>query len=160
MRTNGPALYKRTLRGTAAAFAVASVATAAAIIPASAQEVMLVTVDQAAVIQLTAPAGTIIIGNPGIAEATMIDDTTVVITGRSYGTTNLIVLDVNGTIIAEQVITVRAGDNQVVIYRQSVRQTYNCTPVCAPILTVGDADPEFQTTTTQIQAHAALALGN
>ncbi len=118
---------------------------------------MLVTVDQAAVLRLTAPAGTIIIGNPSIADATMVDDTTIVITGKSFGTTNLIVLDTNGTIIVEQVITIRSADNQVVVYRQATRQTYNCTPVCAPILNVGDGDPTFQMTTQQMQTHAALA---
>jgi Flp pilus assembly secretin CpaC len=159
MRTSGPALSKRVSHGVAAAFMATSIALAAVASPAGAQEAMLVTVDQASVIRLTAPAGTIIIGNPAIADATMVDETTVVITGRSFGTTNLIVLDTSGTIIAEQVITVTSADNQVVVYRQSIRQTYNCTPICAPILNVGDADPAFQTTTQQIQAHAALAQG-
>ena len=143
MRTNGPAL-SRVSRAAIIALASAAIAFAPQSNAFGAQQTpntLLVTVDQAAVLQLTAPAGTIIIGNPAIAEATMVDNTTIVITGRSFGTTNLIVLDANGTIIAEPVITIRSADNQVVVYRQSTRETYNCTPVCAPILNVGDGDP-------------------
>lgn len=158
MRTNGPAL-SRAARAFAIVLATASIGIAADSGALAADPTMLVTVDQAAVLHLTAPAGTIIIGNPAIADATLVDEATIVITGRAFGTTNLIVLDATGTIIAEQVITIRAADNQVVVYRQSTRETYNCTPVCAPILNVGDGDPAFQTTTQQMQAHAALAQG-
>lgn len=118
---------------------------------------MLVTVDQAAVVRLSAPAGAIIVGNPAIADATVVDASTIVVTGRSFGTTNMIVLDTFGNIIADDLITVQPATDQVVVYRRAVRQTYSCTPICAPTLNVGDGDPTFQTTTEQIAARAALA---
>ena len=126
MRTNGPAL-SRVSRAAIIALASAAIAFAPQSNAFGAQQTpntLLVTVDQAAVLQLTAAAGTIIIGNPAIAEATMVDNTTIVITGRSFGTTNLIVLDANGTIIAEPVITTVCG--QACSSTQSSRARPRC----------------------------------
>ena len=54
---------------------------------------VIVTVDRAKVFRMSSPAKTVIIGNPSIADATVEDDVTLVLTGRSFGVTNLIVLD-------------------------------------------------------------------
>ena len=161
MRTNGPANPWRALRRLAPVIAALSIGFAVNAGQAAAQEAeaMLITVDQAAILQLNSPAGTVIIGNPAIADATIVDAQTLVVTGRSFGTTNLIILDDAGNLLTNELITVQAASNQVVVYRRSVRQTYSCTPVCAPTLNVGDGDPTFQTVNEQIQARQALALG-
>ena len=161
MRSYRPAALYRTVRLLLVPVAVFAIGLAPSM-EASAEtpNPMLVTVDQATVLRLGFQAGAIVVGNPGIADATVIDSMTIVVTGRSFGTTNLIVLDANGNVIAEELITVQAAVDQVVVYRRSVRQTYSCTPICAPTLNVGDGDPAFQTTTGQIQARQALALGN
>ena len=62
---------------------------------------VLVTVDQAKVFRVSRPAGTIIIGNPAIVDATIQDDQTLILTGRSFGVTNLIVLDANGNQLSD-----------------------------------------------------------
>lgn len=125
----------------------------------TAEQGTLVTVDQAFVLRLDSPAGAVVIGNPAIADATIMDTQTLVITGRSFGTTNLIVLNGNGETILEQTITVQGAHNQVTVYRRDVRQSYSCTPICAPTLNVGDAQPAFELTNEQIQARANLAVG-
>ncbi len=162
MRIHGPALLSRTRRLLAAIpLLVGSCVVMSAFGPASAagDTPMLVTVDQATVIRLSAPANTIVVGNPAIADATIVDASTLVITGRSFGTTNLIVLDAAGNVLTDELVTVQAATGQVVVYRRSLRQTYSCTPVCAPTLNVGDGDPAFQTTTEQILARQAIAGG-
>jgi len=161
MRIYGPTALFRTVRRLVIPVAALAIGLMPAMeAGAESPNPMLVTVDQAMVLRLEFQAGAIIVGNPAIADATVIDSMTIVVTGRSFGTTNLIVLDASGNILSNELITVQAALDQVVVYRRSVRQTYSCTPICAPILNVGDGDPAFQTTNGQIQARQALALGN
>ena len=161
MRTSGPRFYPRVKRALTGVLAAAAIASSSIILPANAQTetATLVTVDQALILRLSAPAGAVIIGNPSIADAAVMDAMTLVITGRSYGTTNLIVLDEAGGIVAQELITVQPAVDQVTVYRRSTRQTLSCTPICAPTVNVGDAGGAFDATTQQIQARAALAGG-
>ena len=112
---------------------------------------------------ISRPADTIIIGNPSIADATIQDNQTLIITGRSYGSTNLIVLDADGQPIADEVLQVQDGDDAIVtVFRRSSRVTLSCAPQCSPTLTIGDSNDAFETVDTQIGAHNALsgAAGN
>ncbi len=107
---------------------------------AGATEPITVTVDRAKILRITTPATTVVIGNPAIVDATMPDEQTLVLTGKSFGTTNLIIMDEMGRQIADQVLHVRMPqDNSVVIMRGPSRYTYNCTPTCERSLSVGDA---------------------
>lgn len=117
-----------------------------------------VVVDYAKVMQVSRPADIVIIGNAAIADITIRDNRTLIITGRSFGTTNLIVLDKEGQTIADEIITVSAPNNQVVtVHRRSSRQSYSCTPDCAPMLVVGDNIATFDAVNSQIKAHGSLS---
>ncbi len=141
----------RALRLLAAGAALAATAAIAQAEP------IAVVVDHAKVMQVSRPADIVIIGNPAIADATIQDNRTLIITGRSFGTTNLIVLDSDGKPIADEVITVAAPNDQVVtVFRRANRQSYSCTPECAPILMVGDNVDVFDSVNQQIQAHGSL----
>ena len=62
-----------------------------------------------------------------------------VITGKSFGITNMIALDAERQVILERRILVKRDDVKVVnLQRGDARQTYNCTPQCNPTVTVGD----------------------
>ncbi len=116
-----------------------------------------VIVDRAKVLHISRPASVVIVGNPAIADATIQDSQTLVITGHSYGTTNLIVLDDSGQSIADEVVTVEPSNDQVVtVYRRALRQTFSCTPDCAPVLSLGDSASAFDSTNSQIQAARSL----
>ncbi len=117
-----------------------------------------VVVDQAKVMHIARPADIVIIGNPAIADATIQDDQTLIITGHSFGTTNLIVLDHSGQPIADAIVTVAPQDNQVVtVYSRSSRQTFSCTPDCAPVLAVGDSSTVFDSVNQQVQQQNSLS---
>jgi Flp pilus assembly secretin CpaC len=119
-----------------------------------------VVVDQAKVMHIARPADIVIIGNPAIADATIQDDQTLIITGHSFGTTNLIVLDHGGQPIADAMVTVAPQDNQVVtVYSRSSRQTFSCTPDCAPVLAVGDSSTVFDSVNQQVQSQNSLSSG-
>ena len=109
------------------AFLVASAAAA----PAVAESGIEVTMNQAKVVKLSRAADTIIIGNPEIADASVQDASTVVLTGKGFGVTNLVILDEAGApIIDEQVSVSRSTAETVRIYRRATVQTLSCTPYC------------------------------
>ena len=122
---------------------------------------VIVTVDQAKVFRVSRPASTIIIGNPAIVDATIEDDQTLVLTGRSFGVTNLIVLDSRGDAIVDQQVVVQGSEtNTVRIYRRNSRETLACAPVCEPTLTIGDDNESFNYASGQIQARNQLSEAN
>jgi hypothetical protein len=103
-----------------------------------------VTVDQARLIRLDSDAAQIIVGNPAIADVTAQNARLLVVTGKSYGTTNLIALDAESKEILSVRFNVLEGDSrQVTLYRGSARQSYHCAPDCLRMLSIGDNKGEF-----------------
>ncbi|CAG0988693.1 MAG: hypothetical protein F9K19_13105 [Rhizobiaceae bacterium] len=90
-----------------------------------------VLMNQAKIVKIARPADTIVIGNPMIADASVQDATTIVLTGKGFGVTNLVILDADGSpIVDEQVIVSRHDPRSVRVYRRSDIQTLSCTPYC------------------------------
>jgi Flp pilus assembly secretin CpaC len=117
-----------------------------------------VVLNQAKVMHISRPADVVIIGNPAIADATIQDNQTLIITGHSFGTTNLIVLDSTGQPIATGMLTVKPPNDQVVtVYRRAARQTFSCTPDCAPVVAVGDTQDAFSGVAGQIQVQNSIS---
>ena len=126
---------------------------------AKSQEPVVVTVDRARVFRISRPAATVIVGNPSIADATIEDEQTLVLTGRSFGVTNLIILDAAGDAIIDQTLVVRGHEaNTVRIYRRSSRETLACAPVCEPTLTIGDNAEAFAYANEKIKARNELSI--
>jgi Flp pilus assembly secretin CpaC len=129
--------------------------------PAFAGETIPVQVDSARLIQLPQRAATVVIGNPLIADLSIQPNGLAVITGKSYGATNVIVLDKQGAVLNEQTVEVKGPtDPTVVVYRGVERQTYSCTPDCWRRITLGDDSDYFketleESTTRNTQAMAA-----
>ncbi len=98
-----------------------------------------VQVNMARLLRISSPAETVIIGNPGIADVTIQDAKTLILTGRSYGTTNLIVLDGAGNPIVDTIIEVVQKQGGIVtVFQGSARTTLACAPECQPIIMLGD----------------------
>lgn len=127
---------------------------------AEAKETIYVTVDHAKVMRVSRPAATVIIGNPGIADATVQDSTTLVITGKSFGVTNMIILDKEGDPIADALLTVQGERvNAVTVYRRTARETFSCSPNCERSLALGDTDDAFGAVRTQVEQRNGFASG-
>lgn len=104
---------------------------------------IIVTYDQSSLLPLPRPAAEIIVGNPVIADVTVQSGNLLVITGKSFGITNLIALDNKRQIIFDRRILVKRDDVKVInLQRGAMRQTFNCSPQCNPTVTVGD-DPAY-----------------
>lgn len=114
------------------AFTAALAAGLAAGASASAAEAGIeVAMYQAKIIKLTRAADTVVVGEPNIADVTVKDSTTIVLTGKGFGVTNLVILDPEGTpIVDEQVYVRRSVEQSVRVYRRSQVQTLSCTPYC------------------------------
>ena len=109
---------------TAAGLAVVAAGLLLARTAAEAGEPISVMIDRAKVMRIARPADTVILGNPAIADATIQDNQTLIITGSSFGSTNLIVLDADGQPIADELLTVQApNDSVVTVYRRADRET-------------------------------------
>jgi len=103
----------------------------AASLPAHADAGIEVVMNQAKIVRLSRPADTIVIGNPLIADASVQDATTIVLTGKGFGVTNLVALDRDGLpIVDEQVTVARDSTSTLRIYRRADVQTLSCTPYC------------------------------
>ena len=106
-----------------------------------------VKVNMARILRISAPAATVIIGNPGVADVTIQDPQTLVLTGKSFGQTNLIVLDNLGNPIADTLVEViQAQADLITVYQGNARNTLVCSPTCQPTIMLGD-DPNFTATT-------------
>jgi len=100
--------------------------------PALAQdEILRVSMNHARVLRLDRAVSKVIVGNSKVADATVADATTIVLTGRSFGTTNLVLLDADGNPIVDERILVSIDEgNTVRVFRQTERTVLSCTPNC------------------------------
>ena len=106
---------------------------------------IVVKYDHSAIMRLTRPVAEVIIGNPSIADISIQSSKLVVVTGRTFGTTNVIALDSAGQIIRNQRIVVKSDEARVVnLHRGPERSTYSCSPGCQSTLTIGDAEKHFK----------------
>ncbi len=92
-----------------------------------------VDVDYARVLKFDRPVSKVIVGNADIADAAVADSQTIILTGKSFGTTNLVILDEKGeAMVDERVLVSLESHNTLQIYRQTERQVLSCTPNCEP----------------------------
>jgi Pilus formation protein N terminal region len=130
--------------------------------PAHAEHAAEVTVrlDQAKLLKLPDKVATIVIGNPLIADVSLQPGGLMVLTGKGYGMTNLLVLDHAGAVLMQKSVLVEGpGGPTVVLYRGIERQTYSCTPICEPRITLGDSNTYFEGAIAQIGNRSGSAQG-
>jgi Flp pilus assembly secretin CpaC len=149
------------LRPFIACAALLSAIAAFALDPVAARprEAIMVSLDQAKLIRIPDRVNTIVIGNPLIADASVQSGGILVITGKGYGTTNIIALDRSGTPLMEREILVEGPRDVVVVYRGIERETYSCAPNCEPRTTLGDNAQFFTRNLTQSTTLSAQAQG-
>jgi hypothetical protein len=94
-------------------------------------ETVRVTIDQARAISLPESASGVAVGNPDIAAVTVQHDRLLFVMGRSYGSTNLVVVDRAGRQMMDVRLTVVPDENSVVLLTKgSSTQRFECTPQC------------------------------
>lgn len=118
---------------------------------ASAEQIWL-TMDQVTPYRLAAGAGEVVVGNPAIADVTVLDRERIMLFGKAPGLTNIFIFDENGEPMQDLVIRVRTiGTEMLTVQRGVDRVTYNCTSVCDQTVTVGDGVQTFGVVSQQVQ---------
>ncbi len=98
---------------------------------AAQEDYLRVYMDNARVLRLDRPVSKVIVGNAKVADATVADAKTIVLTGRNFGTTNLVLLDADGNAILDERILVSIDEGSTVrVFRQTDRSVLSCTPNC------------------------------
>ncbi|WP_188408395.1 pilus assembly protein N-terminal domain-containing protein [Agaricicola taiwanensis] len=117
-----------------------------------------VVVDRALVIPAPQGTTTLVVGNPAIADTSIQRNNVIVLTGKSYGTTNLIAIDSSGKTIEEMLVTVRSPEDSVVtVHRGTERESYSCRPTCERTLRMGDSPAFFDQVGAQFGARNGFA---
>jgi Flp pilus assembly secretin CpaC len=126
---------------------------------ASAADIEVI-LDQARLVKLPERVSTIVVGNPLIADTTVQPGGLIVITGKGYGTTNIIALDRAGAVLMERTIAVSGPRaNTIVVFRGMARTSYSCAPICQPAIVPGDVPAFFDATLSQTTTRSAHAQG-
>jgi Flp pilus assembly secretin CpaC len=122
----------------AAAFAAACVFMTTGI--ADARDIR-VALDQAFPLRLTEAAEGVAVGNPAIAGVSIQNDHFLFVTGRSYGSTNLVIVGANGRVLYSGRIVVSPDETDVVMVTRGVETArLECTPLCRPRPDIGDGE--------------------
>lgn len=128
--------------------------------PPAPAETVNVLLDRAQVVRLPEKVQTLVIGNPSVADASLQAGGLLVITGKGYGTTNIIALDSRGEVLAEHTILVGAPkESSLTVWRGAKRETWSCAPRCEQSVMLGDTPDFFNGSIQQIGARNGHATG-
>ena len=117
-----------------------------------------VTLDQAKIARIPDGTVTLVIGNPIVADVTMLKGSTgaMVVTGKGFGETNLLALDSHGNVLDEKTVRVVPTNSTVIVQRGMDRESYSCAPSCMPTVQLGDAKVFNDTSTQELTSRNAL----
>lgn len=129
--------------------------------PASAQKPPFeVAVDQSILVKLAAPAESVVIGNGAVIDVSVHDATTLLVTGKSWGATNLMVLDHGGrTIYSNMIAVVDETPGGLTIVRGEGTYSYSCFDKCRPVAQAGDAPEHVAAVVGTAKSKSSAAEG-
>lgn len=109
----------------------------------AAQSRLSVQIDHSERVQLPGAAGSVIVGNPAIADVTVVDSNTLFITGKGYGVTEIIAVDTIGrTVFQSQVVVTGGTAGSVRVWRGANVSEMACSSSCAvSVRSNGSATP-------------------
>ena len=138
-----------------------AIAAAALCAPAALAEPLTVNIDQTMKLSLATPADSVVIGNATVIDVAIHDPMTLLLTGKAFGTTNLMVLDKAGrTVYSNKVSIADDRNDQLTIVRNGASYTYSCTDKCRATPMVGDAPEHFGQVMSSVNAMKGPAQGN
>ena len=118
----------RTLSALAAAALVAAAGVAQA-------QSLNVEIDRSSRINLRGQAASVIVGNPAIADVTVVDANTLFVTGKGYGVTEVVAVDALGrTLYQGEVVVTGGSTGSVRVWRGAQATEMACASSCAPSL--------------------------
>ncbi len=143
-----------------ALFAAALFAAAPALVAPSWAADVSIGLDEVRTLTFNDPVATIYVGNPAIADITMIDARHAFVQGKSYGRTNLVALNSDGKQVFGSSVNVTGTThgNMVTLNRGSQRITLNCAGRrCEPTPMPGDGKESYDPANGVAAAHQGAA---
>lgn len=116
--------------------------------------------DEVHTLTFKSPVATVYVGNPAIADVTMIDSRHAFVQGKGYGRTNIVALNRDNVQVFNTHVTVVAGEGNstVLLNRGTQRITLNCAGgQCEQTPMPGDDQKVYDTDTTQTNLHQNAA---
>jgi len=146
------------MRRTFLAAAILAAATPAA----AAGNSVALALDEVHTITFKTPVATVYVGNPTIADVTMLDARHAFVQGKGYGRTNIVALNRDNVQVFNAHITVVAAreEGTVTLNRGAQRVTLTCAGGrCEPTPTLGDDQKAFDAANSQTSTHQSTARG-
>lgn len=106
---------------------------------------LMVMIDHLRRVSFDEPVHTVLVGNPAIADVTMISTYEAVVTAKTVGSTNLFFLDPDGRALGDYDVVVREGEERRVVLRRGPSNTelFQCAPRCERTLSQIDTAENY-----------------
>jgi hypothetical protein len=114
-----------------------------------------VMIDNVTLVSFKKPVATVYVGNPSIAEPTMVDSQHVFVMGKRFGATNLIALGADKTVVVNEPILVNSQHaDAVTVFRGGETYNYSCSDFhCETRPVPGDPNIWFDNTEKPAAEH-------
>ncbi len=115
--------------------------------------------DEVRMLNFPQPMATVYVGNPSIADVTVVDASHAFVLGKNFGTTNIVALDDKGNEVFNATVTVAGhSGNVVTLQRGTAKMTYACAASrCEAAPLPGDDKDPFDAVTGQMDKRVAQA---
>ena len=117
-----------------------------------------VNIDEVRLVTLKGPAHSFVVGNSYVADISVQDSNTVVVLGKTFGSTNVLVLNETGDVIEN--ITIRVSTAQkgkLTLARGTAQASYSCAQRCERELMPGDQPEVFSLVEQQFSSKVDVA---
>jgi Flp pilus assembly secretin CpaC len=146
----------------AALLAIATPVSMAGVRAAGRNDSVALALDEVHTLTFRAPVATVYVGNPAIADVTMIDARHAFVQGKGYGRTNIVALNRDNVQVFNTHVTVTGneGGGTVTLNRGAQRVTLSCAGGrCEPAPAPGDGKDFYDAANGQAAAHQSAARG-
>ncbi len=148
--------FNRKLQALALTLCIAG-ATASMTATVSAATSLTIVADRAKIVRIAGDVASVIVGNPSFADVS-VQKKFLIIHGRNFGQTNILVLNEDGETLADLEVTIVKGpDRNISVYSGGARASYACAPKCESTLQVGDSNAYFDSVKKSIETKMGLA---
>jgi hypothetical protein len=122
---------------------------------------MTVEVNQSHRVVLRGAVANVIVGDPAVADVVMIDAHSVIVVGKGYGSTQVMVIDPAGHALLDTRVTVTArNDGRVTVYRGAASTDYSCAGRCQAVPAPGGSASPSGGAASPAASMAAPATGS
>jgi len=129
---------------------------------ASKNDSVALALDEVHTLTFRAPVATVYVGNPTIADVTMIDAKHAFVQGKGYGRTNIVALNRDNVMVFNTHVTVTGsqGGGTVTLNRGAQRVTLSCAGGrCEPTPMPGDGKELYDALNNEVNTHQTAARG-